>query len=62
MVARNWCNTDLANEAGVDPDTVAKALTEGAPLAQKTEARILAALSRKTADHAIAAAMKELAS
>lgn len=61
MVARDWSNTDLANEAGVDPDTVAKALKE-LPLAAKTEARILRALSRKQPDYAIAAVMKELVS
>jgi hypothetical protein len=60
MVARNWCNADLAKAANVDPDTVAAALDPTRPLTVQTESKIAAALGQHPVDQETAAGLREL--
>ncbi|HUZ01465.1 MAG TPA: hypothetical protein VMU89_14035 [Thermomicrobiaceae bacterium] len=60
MVARNWTATDLAREAGVDADTVTRALDDSRGLLRQTETKILSAIGQHPPDPDVVAAIREL--
>lgn len=61
MVARGLNKTRLAKKAGVDKNTITRALNPDAELTIDTENKIVAAISREPLDGDLAASVRELA-